>query len=222
MIEKKGITIYKYFGIFVGIIITSSIAFKFELTKDWEFLFIVLVLISLIVLQFRRRNNSEAIVSISTTIFGILYVSWFFSFIIKIRYLPDGIALVSALILITKSTDIGAYLVGSRFGKTPLIPRISPNKSREGAVGGVLFSILAAVASKSFLPVDFSYTYLVIIGFCLGIVSQLGDLSASLIKRDCNFKDSGTVFPGLGGVLDVIDSLLFTSPVFYFYLSRFK
>jgi len=217
MLEKKGISIYKYFGIGMGAVIPISILFRFELTRSWELLFIVLTLLILILMQFRRRESSGVIVGISTTIFGILYIAWFFSFLIKIRYLSGGIGLLVALLLITKLGDIGAYLVGVRFGKTPLISRISPNKSIEGAVGGLVFSICGALVSKPFLP--FNYLHLAVLGISLSILGQLGDLSESLMKRDCNVKDSGNVFPGMGGVLDLIDSLLFTAPVFYFYMN---
>ncbi|MBM3255820.1 MAG: hypothetical protein FJZ08_05920, partial [Candidatus Omnitrophica bacterium] len=120
MLEKKGISIYKYFGIGMGVVIPLSIIFRFELTKSWELFFIVAALLFLMLMQFRRRENAGVIVSISTTIFGILYVSWFLSFLIKIRYLNGGLGLFSTVILITKSGDIGAYLIGSRFGKTLL------------------------------------------------------------------------------------------------------
>lgn len=217
MLEHKGINIYKYFGIGMGTIIPLSILFRFELTKTWELLFAILSLLFLILMQFRRRENSGVIVGISVTIFGILYVSWFFSFLIKIRYLPHGLGLLAAVLLTTKLGDIGAYLVGTRFGKRPLIPHISPKKSIEGAVGGLIFSILAALASRSFIILP--YLHLIFIGIFLGVLGQLGDLSESLMKRDCQVKDSGTIFPGLGGVLDVIDSLIFTAPAFYFYMS---
>lgn len=217
MLEKKGIMIYKYFGIAMGVIIPLSILSRFELTKKWELLFIVLTLLFLIMMQFKRRQNSGVIVDISTTLFGILYVSWFLSFLIKIRCLPEGIGLLGTVLLITKLGDIGAYLIGTRFGKTPLIPRISPNKSVEGSVGGLLFSVLGAFVSKAFT--GFSYLHLLFIGIFLGIVGQLGDLSESLMKRDCQVKDSGNILPGMGGILDQLDSLLFTAPVFYFYLS---
>lgn len=216
MLKNKGISIYKYFGIAMGAIIPLSIVLRFELTRNWELLFIVLTLLFLILMQFRRRENSGVIVDISTTIFGILYVSWFLSFLIKIRYLPDGISLFTALLIITKLGDIGAYFIGTSFGKIPLIPRISPKKSIEGAFGGLAFSIIGALASKTLL--NLSYSHLLFIGFSLGILGQLGDLSESLMKRDCQVKDSGNIFPGMGGFLDLIDSLLFTSPAFYFYM----
>jgi phosphatidate cytidylyltransferase len=217
MLEKKGISIYKYFGIIVGVMIPLSITFRFELTKSWELLFIVLMLLFLIIMQLKRRENSGVITDISTTLFGILYICWFFSFLIKIRYLDGGIGLLASVIIITKFGDIGAYLIGTRFGKHPLLPRISPKKSREGAIGGLGFSILAAFACKRFL--NFSDLQLLCVGIILSILGQLGDLSESLLKRDCHVKDSGNFIPGIGGVLDLIDSLLFTAPVFYFYIS---
>jgi len=217
MLEKKGINIYKYFGIGMGTIIPLSIMFRFEPTKSWELLFIVLALFFLLLMQFKRRDSSGVIVDISTTLFGILYVSWFFSFIIKIRYLVGGFGFLVALLLIIKLGDIGAFLVGSRWGKRPLMPHISPKKTVEGSIGGLLFSILGAFVCKPLLP--FSYGHLLLIAVALGVLGQLGDLSESLLKRDCQIKDSGNIFPGMGGVLDQIDSLLFTAPVFYFYLS---
>ncbi|MDP2831092.1 MAG: phosphatidate cytidylyltransferase, partial [Candidatus Omnitrophota bacterium] len=99
MLEKKGISIYKYFGIGMGTIIPLSIMFRFEPTKNWELLFIVLALFFLILMQFKRRDSSGVIVYISTTLFGILYVSWFFSFLIKIRYHCGGLGFLTALLL---------------------------------------------------------------------------------------------------------------------------
>lgn len=219
MLEKKGIKIYRYFGIGMGIMIPLSILIRFELTKKWELLFIVLTLLFLIIMQFKRRQNSGVIVDISTTLFGLLYIAWFFSFLIKIRNLAGGTGLLTAVLFITKLGDIGAYLVGSSFGKTPLIPRISPKKSVEGAIAGLVFSVLGALISAPFLR--FTFLHLVIFGISLGVLGQLGDLSESLIKRDCGVKDSGSILPGMGGILDEIDSLLFTAPVFYFYVSIF-
>lgn len=217
MLDKKKIIIFKYFGIGIGATLPVSILFRFELTKSWELFFIALAFLALILMQFRRKEHEGVIVGISTTIFGILYVSWFLSFLIKIRYLPGGIGLLLTLLLVTKSGDIGAYLIGTRFGKTPLIPRVSPKKSVEGALGGFIFSIFGGMASKIFVP--YSYLNLIFLGIFLGILGQLGDLSESLMKRDCQIKDSSNLFPGLGGILDLVDSLIFTAPVFYFYMS---
>lgn len=217
MLERKGISIYKYVGIGLGSFIPLSIMFQFELTKKWELFFIVLALLLVTMMQFKRRQSQGAIVGISTTLFGILYVSWFLSFIVKIRLLNNGVEFLAALLIIIKLGDIGAYLVGTRFGKTPLLPRISPKKSVEGSIGGLIFSVLGAILCKPMLP--FSEGHLAFLGLGLGILAQLGDLSESLMKRDSQIKDSSTILPGMGGVLDVVDSLLFTAPVFYFYIN---
>jgi len=221
MIEKKGIVIFKYFGLGIGIVILLSVSFQFEVTRGWELLSITLVLLSIILIQFRRLENKGVIVGLSTTIFGIFYIPWFMGFLIKVRYLEHGLGMLASVLLITKAGDIGAYLVGSRFGRHTLIPRISPNKTREGLLGALVFSLLAALISKSFMPANFTYLHLLVLGIFLGTLGQLGDLSESLIKRDCEVKDSGAMFPGLGGALDCIDSLLFTGPVFYFWVLHF-
>lgn len=222
MIEKKGIFIYKYFGILISSLIPITISMNFELTKSWELFFIVCLCLIMFILQFARPDSSEAITGISTTLFGIFYISWLFSFLIKTRfitdsYLPDGRLLVSFLIMTTKAGDIGAYLLGTRFGKHVLIPRISPKKTIEGFIAAVIFSILSALAWTSVLR-GFTFLHILSLGAIFGILGQVGDLSESLIKRDCQVKDSGRFFPGLGGVLDVIDSVLFTAPIFYFYI----
>ena len=226
LIKKKGIPIYSYVGILIGVLIPLSIYTRFELTKNWELLFIVLAFLTILLLQFARHDSSNATVGISTTLFGILYVSWFFSFLVKIRLmLPNidnsGVKLLAFLVIVTKAGDIGALLIGSKFGKHPLLPRISPNKSVEGALGSLVFSVTFAILSKSFLPsfLHFPIIQVAMIGAFFGAIGQLGDLSESLIKRDCNVKDSGKLLPGIGGVLDVIDSLLFSAPAFYLYMS---
>ena len=222
MVERKGIVIFKYFGLGIGLVILLSVSLQFVVTRGWELLFIILALLSLILIQFRRRQNTDVIIGLSTTIFGIFYITWFMSFLIKIRYLDYGAGMLAALLLITKGGDIGAYLLGTRFGRHALISRISPNISKEGFLGGLLFSLLAALlAGNLFMPSGLSYLHLVALGVSLGILGQLGDLSESLIKRDCEVKDSGYIFPGLGGALDCIDSLLFTVPVFYFWILHF-
>lgn len=224
MIKKKGIPIYSYVGIFIGILIPVSIYSRFELTRNWELLFIVLAFLLILLLQFARKDNTNAIVGISTTMFGVFYVSWLLSFLIKIRFLLpgwQGVELLAFILAVTKAGDIGALLIGSRFGKHPLLPRISPNKSVEGALGSFTFSVIVAILCRNFLPesIDFPAWQIALMGACFGGIGQLGDLSESLMKRDCGVKDSGKMMPGMGGVLDVIDSLLFSAPAFYLYMS---
>ncbi len=224
LIQKKGIPIYSYTGILAGLLIPLSVFSRFELTPHWELLFIVLLLLLIFLLQFVRKDNTNAIVGISTTLFGILYVSWFFSFLIKVRYLlpgVEGVKLLAFILLVTKGGDIGALLIGSRWGRHFLLPRISPGKTVEGSLGGLAFSSLAAVLGKTLIPAQFGFSpwHIALMGVFFGGAGQMGDMSESLIKRDCNVKDSGKLFPGLGGVLDMIDSLLFSAPAFYFYMS---
>ena len=227
LIKKKGIPIYSYVGIFIGMMIPFSIYTHFEPTKNWELLFIVAAFLLILLLQFARQDNTNAIVGLSTTLFGVLYVSWFFSFLVKIRFqlLPDsesaGIKVLAFILLVTKCGDIGALLIGSALGKHPLIPQVSPNKSIEGSLGSFAFSMIAAVLAKSFLPVELKFPVwqVALMGAFFGGIGQVGDLSESLIKRDCRVKDSGKLLPGMGGILDVIDSLLFTAPAFYLYMS---
>jgi len=224
MIKKKGFPIYSYFGIFIGIFIPLSIYRGFELTRNWELLFIVLAFLAVFILQFARQDNTNAVVGISTTMFGVFYVSWLFSFIIKIRFLLPGIAgikLLAFILLVTKTGDIGALLIGSWLGKHRLLPTVSPNKSIEGCLGSFAFSVIAAILCHSFLPasLELPLWQVALMGVFFGGIGQLGDLSESLIKRDCNVKDSGKLLPGMGGILDVIDSLLFACPTFYLYMS---
>jgi phosphatidate cytidylyltransferase len=222
LVNRKGTFVYKYFGMILGVIVPILIhlmAGGFMI--DLEPFYIVIACLFIIIIQFIRKTNHDALSAISVTLFGILYISWFFSFLIKLKFLPQGSFLVAFIIAVTKSGDIGAYIVGSTIGKHPLIPRISPKKSLEGMIGGLCFSILGALACRRIMP-SFSIEHLVALGLLLGVVGQIGDLSESLIKRDCGAKDSGKSLPGLGGVLDLIDSLLFTVPIFYFYLKVFN
>ncbi|MFH1867378.1 MAG: phosphatidate cytidylyltransferase [Candidatus Omnitrophota bacterium] len=221
MIAKKNILIYKYFGIITGCLVVAAAYFRYKPTQEIEFMLITTVCLVVFLLQFTRRNTEHAVAGIATTMFGIFYIGWFFSFMIKLRMAPpqglDGKLLVLYLLLVTKSGDVAAFFLGTVFGKHQLIPRISPKKSVEGTVAGVITSFVMAVALRGLLPIV-HITHIYIIGLILSLTSQIGDLSESLIKRDCKVKDSGSLFPGLGGILDLIDSLLFATPIFYFYL----
>jgi phosphatidate cytidylyltransferase len=224
MVRKKDVPIYSYTGIFIGLLIPISIFTHFEPTKNWELLFIVIGFLLILFMQFARQDNRHAILGLSTTLFGVLYVAWFFSFLVKIRLLlpgMQGVELLGFILLVTKGADIGALLIGSIWGKHPLLPKVSPNKSVEGTLGAILMSACTALIFRSFLPsiLNLPFWQVFFMGAFFGGLGQLGDLSESLIKRDCGVKDSGKFLPGMGGVLDVIDSLLFSAPAFYLYMS---
>src|ERR1700761_8006653 len=111
MVRKKDVPIYSYTGILIGILIPISIFTRFMPTKNWELLFIVIGFLMILFMQFARKDNRHAILGLSTTLFGVLYVAWFFSFLVKIRFMLPGLAgikLLGFILVITKSADIGA------------------------------------------------------------------------------------------------------------------
>ncbi len=220
-VATKGILVYRYFGVIVGLLVPLATHLSGGvIAENIEPFIIIIACLCTFILQFTRRENSQALTGIAVTLLGILYISWLFSFVIKIKFLPHGSALVGFLLLVTKGGDMGAYLVGSMLGKHTLIPRISPKKTIEGLAGGLLVSFLLAVISKSYLN-SVHFGHIITLGLLLGILGQVGDLSESLIKRDCGVKDMGGIFPGLGGSMDILDSLLFSTPIFYFYIKIF-
>lgn len=168
--------------------------------------------------HFHPRYREQALVRIAVTFFGLIYVVWFFSHLIKIRNLEHGAAWVFYTILMVKGGDAGAYFVGKKYGKTKLID-ISPKKTVEGSIGCCLTTIVLSVISKFFLP-HVPVLHLVVLGSIVSVMSQCGDLAESLIKRDAGVKDSGEM-PGLGGMLDVLDSLILTIPFIYYYIIAF-
>ena len=216
--SSKGIFTYKYFGIIVGLLIPVSVFLHLgERYIDFEPLMIVLACLFAFVLQFTRKEGStDHIISIGVTLLALFYISWFFSYFIKIKFLPNGAYLVCYLVLVTKSADIAAYFIGKSFGKHNLIPRISPKKTIEGTLSGLFTSVVVSFLAMPLIGI--SYLHALILGVLLGVTGQVGDLAESLLKRDCSVKDSSSNISGFGGVLDMIDSLLFTAPVFYFYI----
>ncbi|CAI4031411.1 Phosphatidate cytidylyltransferase [Nitrospira tepida] len=150
--------------------------------------------------------------------FGLLYVGWTLSYVLRIRSLPEGLWLIFFLVLVTWAGDTGAYYTGISLGRRPLAPALSPKKTVEGLIGGWLFSVAAALAASYWFLPSFSPLHAVVASFLLTGAGLIGDLSESALKRSAGVKDSGWLLPGHGGVLDRIDSLLFTSPVFYYYV----
>ncbi|MDP4118293.1 MAG: phosphatidate cytidylyltransferase [Bacillota bacterium] len=152
--------------------------------------------------------------------FAALYVFALMMHITLTRMLDGGILLTFGIFIGSFITDTGAYFVGSLFGKNKLNPEISPKKTVEGALGGAIagnigFVILGIIGMKGF-GYYVNWTNLLIIGTLLAVISQFGDLAASLIKREIGIKDFGNIMPGHGGIMDRFDSVLFVAPVFYY------
>jgi phosphatidate cytidylyltransferase len=149
-------------------------------------------------------------------------VAWLGNFMTRINFAnPHGRYFVMLLVVVTKFTDIGAYLTGSTIGRHKMIPRISPKKTWEGTVGGIAFAVVGAFLCRWVMPDEMAALtnlHAVVIGLLLGVAAVIGDLAESLIKREAGVKDSSTILPGHGGCLDMIDSLLFTAPLLYVYM----
>ncbi len=190
----------------------------------WPFLTFIAVLMTCFVvqsIQFARPGRTMA--KISGTVLAIAYVGLLGSFIIQMRWFEgrhQGLMALVFLVATAKGTDTGAYTLGRLAGRHKLWPSLSPKKTVEGALGGLAFGVAAALLvaaiARDWLGIPtFSWPMAAIYGLVVASVAQLGDLMESMIKRDCERKDASQAVPGFGGVLDVLDSLLFAGPVAY-------
>jgi len=153
------------------------------------------------------------------TLFGVLYLGLTLGTLSMTRLLPLGEWLIFFLLLVTWASDTGAYLVGTLYGRHRLAPTISPKKTVEGLVGGLIAAIIAGYAARWWFLPELSGLDCLVLTTLLTITGLWGDLTESAIKRSVGMKDSGRMLPGHGGMLDRLDSLLFTAPVFYYYVT---
>jgi phosphatidate cytidylyltransferase len=192
--------------------------------NDFETGFLVLFVLGLCVRQFACPSNTAGLLAVSTTLFGLMYVPWLLNFIQKINFFfpgGEGRYYLFYFVLLTKSSDTGAYAVGSLLGRHKMIPRISPGKTWEGFAGAIGAVILASLLFVHFLGhrmPGMNTVHAIVLAVLLGLAAVLGDLMESLFKREAGVKDSGRFFPGIGGILDLLDSLLFNAPIMYLYL----
>jgi phosphatidate cytidylyltransferase len=193
-------------------------------TLAWPFLtFVAVLMVSFVVqsLQFEKPGHTMA--KIAGTVLIVAYVGLLGSFTIQLRWFDgqlQGIISLVYLVAVAKGADTGAYTLGRLAGRHKLWPSLSPHKTIEGALGGLVFSVVAALIvtgiAQGMLHIPaFSWPLTVAYGLLIGAIAQLGDLMESMIKRDCERKDASTAVPGFGGVLDVIDSLIFAGPIAY-------
>lgn len=176
-------------------------------------------------LFYKKKVNIK---DISGTIMGLAYTGFIPIYYVFLRnfnienpeihnaLLPGGMGYLMFAFMIIWTSDIGAYAVGKRFGKRKLCPDISPNKTVEGAIGGTLSGIIMAIIMSFFTEIPLIHS--IILGTIVVIVAQMGDLAESLLKRDAGVKDSGSVVPGHGGILDRADSYIFNGVVVYYYV----
>ena len=171
------------------------------------------------------RPNQNSMYSVIFTLFGYLYIPWLFGYVITLRYTPDGVLglwyLMLPMLAIIAS-DVGAYVVGKLFGRRKLAPQLSPNKTLEGAFGGLGLAILIVTATayglEHWRSIQVDLYDAILFSVLVASAAQLGDLFESLIKRWAGVKDAGGLLPGHGGVLDRIDSMLFAVPVTYYFV----
>ncbi|MBU0952504.1 MAG: phosphatidate cytidylyltransferase [Elusimicrobia bacterium] len=170
-----------------------------------------------------RTEVNGSIIRIALTLFGLFIISWTFGHILLLRDInPNGNKYSFFLFLLIWIADTGAYLVGKRFGRMKLAEKISPQKTVEGALGGIVIGIIFALAMwKIFALKELKLIEVIVVSFFIIVIGFISDLSESLLKRDVGLKDSDVLLPGHGGMLDRFDSFIFAAPFFYYYLTIF-
>jgi phosphatidate cytidylyltransferase len=233
LLEKKKLQTPKFWVVLGSVlyILTTFFATNFFSIYNYAIFdylpMFVLFLTVFLIFIFHLHSFKNSLAEIGGAVFGLVYISVPMGLMLRILFQPyiwqDGRAWLLYLIVLTKGTDIAAYFIGRFFGKKKLAPNLSPKKTWAGAIGGVLFALCLSLAAHSWLhysevwKIRLDLTMAIVLGLLIPILGQVGDLAESLIKRDVGAKDS-SFLPGLGGVFDILDALLFTTPLLYFYL----
>ncbi len=235
LVEKRGLVCFRAWGLVSGtaLMVCTFLYFSGVIphahahlpakANDFEVAILIVFVLGLCVRRFLAADVADGLTAISTTLFGLMYVPWLLNFIPKIVFMPgiDGRYYVLYFILVTKFSDVGAYITGSLIGRHKMIPRVSPGKTWEGFAGAIAFSTGASLVFAAFLGhrlAGMNTLHAVVLGVLLSVAAVIGDLIESLFKREAGAKDSGRIFPGIGGILDLLDSLLFNAPLMYLYL----
>ena len=235
LMEKRNYHPQKFLGMLGGFFLCLSFFLFQGILSGGPGSFVVTVFLFLILIEtILKKDIKFGVSSVSVTFLGIFYISWLLSHLVLLRDLrPHGEGLVYLLFITTWCVDTGAFWAGLKFGRHKLSPLISPNKSWEGAIFGlmtgigVVFGCRALFGLQFFTRLNLDLDFItpiecLVIGLLLGIGGQVGDLAESLIKRNAGVKDSGNLFPGgHGGMLDKVDSLMFNAPLLYYYIKLF-
>jgi phosphatidate cytidylyltransferase len=187
------------------------------------------VLVGSLVWHIRDKNLHGATAAVGAAMFAFVYLGLMFGFLLALRR-EHSAWVVAGVLLITKSCDIGAYFTGRSIGRHKLIPWLSPGKTWEGLLGGIITAALAAMGGlwlyRHFVGLAglgaMPWAYAALVGALFAIAGQAGDLLESVLKRDAGVKDSGQTLPGLGGILDVLDSILLTAPLAFWLLTSWR
>jgi phosphatidate cytidylyltransferase len=213
MFERAGVRVFRALGLIGGTLVTAS----FALPISERLAFTGVLLLALTATLWPPRDGRIDWQGAVVTVFGIGYVNWLLGYAFWLRDLEAGKEWVLLLVWVTWLGETAAYLVGSIAGRHPLAPLVSPKKTMEGAGAQLVVSVLAAVVARAWFFPALSLPGAVLVGVVLGVTGQLGDLVESALKRSVGTKDTGRLIPGHGGALDRIDSLLFNTPVLFYY-----
>jgi len=231
LLESKNLPNEKILGIISSLLMGVSAYLGYYY---FTFCFTALVLLILI-LDLRKGDFSQTVINIGATLFGVIYLGWLLSHAILLRNIDQyeniraysennqglgdlGFFLVVFAVACTFLNDTGAYYTGTLIGKHKLAPKISPGKTIEGTVGGIVVCIIAGLVVNFLFGYPLSSDWTIAFALLVGIAAILGDLVESSIKRGAGIKDSGDIVPGHGGVLDRFDSLIFVFPVSYYFI----
>jgi phosphatidate cytidylyltransferase len=214
--EKRNIHTMFYISSFFALSLLYCVAFIKDTSIIFVPFFIVLMIIFIFLYSIINKRND--MINVVFTVFSFVYTSILYMYFILIRLLPLGIYFVWWVFVMTWACDTGAFFTGTLFGKRKITPVISPNKTIEGSVGGLLLSAAASSVFAKLFLCNVSILNAAVLGATVGVLCQIGDISASLIKRYCGIKDFSNIIPGHGGILDRFDSALFSFPAAYYYI----
>lgn len=208
--------IEKLMSIGLGVFLSLMVSYgNMKLTSP--FLVLILLLLSILFMA-TSQDLSSTITHIGVSFLGICYIGFLLAHVVLIRQMGDGRQWVLFLVTTVWAGDISALLCGSLIGRYKLYPKISPNKTYEGLFGAIIGSIIMALAfSNIFLP-HMKKGLIILLGIGMGIFGQFGDFTESMLKRSARVKDSGSLIPGHGGMLDRLDSFLFSAPYLHYFL----
>lgn len=230
LLDAAKIGNYKFLGVFFGVLLLAATWARAQADiPDVSSVVIFLFIVSVFIRQLAEKTTDGGFLPVAGTLLGFFYVAFLLDFMARLLFSwgdHEGRMLLIYMIVVVKFTDIGAFFIGCATGRHKLIPHISPAKSWEGCFGGVAVAVAVSViwqlVSRGDLGVvRFSILQAVIMGVLLAITGIVGDLIESLFKRAASVKDSSSVIKGMGGLLDVIDSLLPAAPVFYIFAHLF-
>ncbi|HVG18533.1 MAG TPA: phosphatidate cytidylyltransferase [Blastocatellia bacterium] len=184
-----------------------------------------LVVVSLAAALARPDEMNKSLASVSATLFGVAYVALLASFLVGVRMIQTPESRLASKLLtmffaMVMMTDTGAYYTGRSIGRHKLAPRVSPGKTVEGAIGGLIAAVITGPLCRWIFFPEIHPANAMALGATIGVLGQVGDLAESMLKRGSGVKDSGNLLPGHGGMLDRVDSILFCAPLLYYY-SRF-